>query len=230
MAVQFSVRTNIAAIAKDLDDLARKQLPFATALALTWTAGDVRDRLRANLSDHFTVRSTWVEKSIQITKANKKDPDPAAHVGSLYGPMADHAEGGTKTSRSGKVGIPLAARPTLGATTGLGTFPAKLAGKPGFFVAAFSRGPFKIGSGPETGVFERTAMGAGAFGPVAFRSRKKHSRAARSPRHLKLWWTLEDDVKIKADWPFFGESAQVVDAELFDNFWAAMEFARRTAR
>lgn len=230
MAASLSIRHNIAAVARDLDDLRKKQLPFALATALTWTAQEVRDDAIARLDDHFTVRTNWVRKSMHVDKALKKDPDPAAHVGSIYGPMALHAEGGIKTGRSGDVAVPVGARPTPGASTGLGTFPSKLLGRPNFFVAPFSRNPFQIGSGPETGVFERTALGAGAFGPVARGSRRRRSKAMQSPRHVKLWWTLEDDVKIKAEWPFFAEGIRVVDRELFDNFEAAMEQAVRTAR
>lgn len=230
MPVQIIVRHNLAAVARDLDALAKRELPFAIALALTRTAQDVRDRLRASLPNYFTVRSTWIEKSIQITRAEKKDPDPAAHVGSLYLPMALHAEGGEKTGPQG-VAIPVGARPSAADRTKPTEFPGRLAGRPNFFIAPFSRDPFRIGpGGSEMGVFERMAMASGSFGPVAMRSRKRHSRAAQAPRHLKLWWTLEHDVQIKKDWPFFAESIVVVDAELLDNFWAAMEQARRTAR
>lgn len=227
----ISIRHNLEAVAKDLDELGRKQLPFALATALTWTAQEVRDDARARLPDHFTVRSTWVEKSLQIDKANKKDPDPTAYVGSLYDPMGLHGEGGVKRGRGGRsVGVPVGARPSDTSITGPDVFPAKLASKPNFFVAAFSRNPFRVGAGPETGVFERLATANNAFGPVAMRSRKKNSKAEQSRRHLKLWWTLEEDVKIRQDWPFFAEGIRVVDNELLDNFDAAMEYARRTAR
>ena len=104
----ISIRHNLEAVAKDLDELGRKQLPFALATALTWTAQEVRDDARARLPDHFTVRSTWVEKSLQIDKANKKDPDPTAYVGSLYDPMGLHGEGGVKRGRGGRsVGVPV---------------------------------------------------------------------------------------------------------------------------
>lgn len=226
----ISIRHNLADVIRDLDDLGRKQLPFAVATALTWTAQEVRDDARARLGDHFTVRSTWVEKSMQIDKAEKKDPDPTARVGSLYDPMALHGEGGTKRSKSGAVGVPVGARPSEADITGPDVFPSKLASKPNFFVAPFSRDPFRVGEGPETGVFERLAQHGDALGPVPMRSRKKNSKAEQSRRHLKLWWTLEDEVKIKQDWPFFADGVRVVDSAIFDNFFAAMEQARATAR
>ncbi len=227
MPFRISVRHNLAEVAKDLDDLAKRQLPLATALALTRTAQEVRDRLRANLGEHFTLRGPFVARSIQMDMADRRDADPTARVGSLYGPMALHAEGGEKTGPQG-VAVPVAARSSETARTNPSQFPGRLAGRPNFFIAPFSRDPFRIGpGGSEMGVFERVAQGAGMFGPTAKGRRGKHSRAVSAPRHLKLWWTLESSVNIAPDWPFESEAVAVVDAELFDNFFAAMEQANR---
>ena len=230
MPVRISLRHDLGKAAKDFDDVAKRQVPFALALALTRTAQEVRDQLRSTLGAHFTVRSKWVERSLQIDRAEKRDADPTARVGSLYLPMGLHAVGGTKKSRQGDVAIPVGARPTDEAVTKPNLFPSKLTARPNFFIAPFSRTPFKVGAGTETGVFERQAMGAGMQGPVAMRSRKRHSKAAQSPRHLKLWWTLEDDVRIRAEWPFEKTGIGVVDASLTDNFIAAMEQAMSTKR
>lgn len=239
MAVRHGIRTNLEEVAKDIGDIERTQLPFAIALALTRTAQDVRDELRATLADHFTVRSNWVAKSLQIDKAEKKDADPAARVGSLYLPMALHDIGGEKTGSKGRVGIPVAARANDEDVTKPNTFPKKLEKRPNTFIAPFERAPFRLGQGPETGVFERVPMRHGSYGPVAKgRWGARHSKAAGlgrggkivQPRFLKLWWTLEDDVKIRAEWPFEKTGVQVADASLIDHFWAAMEYAMRTRR
>jgi len=247
MGVRHSIRTNLEEVAKDLGELERTQLPFALALTLTRTAQEVRDELRSTLADHFTVRSKWVERSLQIDKADKKDADPVARVGSLYLPMALHDIGGTKAGTRGKaLGVPVAARPGDEDITKPNTFPGKLKKKPNVFIAPFERNPFRVGTGPERGVFERVPMPHGAFGPVAKPSRTRHSKAAGrgrgwnanrelgertvQPRFLKLWWTLEEDVKIRAEWPFEKTGVQVADAALIDHFWAAMEFAMRTRR
>lgn len=211
MVVSISVSApNIDAIVKDLDDLAKKQVPFATALALTRTAIEAREHLRGGLSDYFTTRSTWVARSIQADRAEKKDLNPTARVGSLYAPMALHAVGGSKTSESGDVGVPVAARANKSQRTRPAQFPARLAAKRGFFIAPFSRAPFRVGQGPNVGVFERVGE--------------------KRRGGLKLWWVLKQEVAIKQDWPFERDAVRVVEAALLDNFVAALEFARRTAK
>lgn len=231
MAIRHGIRHNLEEVAKDLSAIERTQLPFAIATALTRTAGDVRDELRATLRDHFTVRSTWVERSIQSEMANKKDVDPTARVGSTYLPMGLHDVGGEKTGRKGSVGVPVGARENEEDVTKPNSFPNKLLQRPNTFIAPFDRKPFRIGSGSETGVFERIPMPVGAFGPVARGvTRRKRSKAAQNPRFLKLWWTIEEHVKIKAEWPFERTGIAVADAALIDHFWAAMEMAMRTRR
>lgn len=213
MPVVIRVRHNLAELAKGLDDLTKRQLPFAIALALTRTAQDVRDRLQGGIPRYFTERSSWVRRSIQMDMADRKDPDPSAVVGSLYPPMALHAEGGPKTGSEG-VAVPVWARPKETDRTRPAKFPGRLAKKPDFFIAPFQRAPFRVGRGA-------VEEGVGLFQRVGKRGDK---------RHLKLWWTLRDSVQIKQDWPFEGDAVAVVEAELIDNFWAALEQARATAK
>lgn len=60
--MQFSVKADVAEVLKYLDDVQRKQVPFATALALNKTARVTRDRIRRDMPKYldqptaFTVR------------------------------------------------------------------------------------------------------------------------------------------------------------------------------
>lgn len=210
----MSVVTNAAQVAAEVEGFA-DQIPFATALALTRTAQDVQAALKARLGDHFTVRSNWVTNSIRYRPA-KKGVNPVAYVGSVYEPMADQVEGGTKEGRGGRdVAVPVWARRDKGATTKPGQWPGKLAKRKNFFVAPFSTGPFGVGRAARSeegvGLFQRIGRGKGK-------------------KHLRLWWTIRDSVQIKARWPFGEESNAAVRAEFADNFWAALEQARATAK
>jgi hypothetical protein len=84
-----------------LDGEVEKQFAFAGALALTWTAKDVRDDLRARLPLYFTVRNKWNERQIQMRGAKKTQPIPFAEVGSTQEYMEWHATGAWK-ERKGK--------------------------------------------------------------------------------------------------------------------------------
>lgn len=219
----ITVSSNLASVVRDLDDLTKRQVPFATAVALTRTAGDARDRLRGNLDEHFTVRGNWVGRSIQIDRA-EKGHSPVARVGSLYEPMAAHAEGGEKTGK-GEVGVPVWARRKEADRTRPQNFPGKLAQKGDFFAAPFSRSPFRVGHGTDGyGIFQRLGRKKGSgTGP-------KKKRRGPKKRRLRLWWTIHDSVQIKADWPFEREVVGVVESEMLDHFIAALEQARATAR
>lgn len=198
--MRFAIRTNVADLAKDLDDLAKKQIPFATALALTNAAKDVRRHLRDTLTDYFTVRGQWVPRSIQIDQANKKDAAPHAIVGTLYEPMALQAEGGEKRGRAGHdVAIPMAARGSNSDRTTPSQWPGNLLKKKGFHLVEMDNS--------RVGVVQ---------------SFKK------APD--KLWWLLVPEVRVEPRWPFEKLAREEVERELVDNFWAAMERAVATAR
>lgn len=60
-----------------LSDLKRKQLPFATAVALTKTAQAAQKTIRAQLPDRFTIRSPFVERGVRIEAATKAKQEAA---------------------------------------------------------------------------------------------------------------------------------------------------------
>ena len=212
--LSMSVVTNAAQVAAEVEGFA-DQIPFATALALTRTAQDVQSALKARLAEHFTIRSNWVAGSIRYRPA-KKGINPVAYVGTVYEPMADQVEGGTKTGKGGKdVAVPVWARRDKSASTKPGQWPGKLAKRKNFFVAPFSTGPFGVGRAAKTeegvGLFQRIGRGKGK-------------------RHLRLWWTIRPSVKIEARWPFREEATASIGEEFAPNFWAALERARATAK
>ncbi len=196
--MQVSIESNIEEIAKDLDTAAKKQLPFATALALTWTAGHVRDHLRETLPNFFQVRGPFVPNSIRSTMT-KKGAAPVVQVGSVFPRMQEHVEGG---ERAGEDAIPYRARKTPESKTTRKNWPASLlAHKAGFFVKASKFG------------------GATLF-----------QRIGKKGRHLRLWWVLAPDVKVKPRWPFEKLARSEIGRVIDRNFVAALDRALKTAR
>lgn len=109
--VGVRVRTNFAAAVDWLNMLATRQVPFATAKALTMTARDVRDVVRADLPKHFKLRGGWVARGITIQPASKSDwPHCIARAGSRDQFMELQETGGTKRPTKGakNVSIPTA--------------------------------------------------------------------------------------------------------------------------
>ncbi|MGS1020906.1 hypothetical protein [Burkholderia glumae] len=70
----LSVKSDVRALAKKLDALARKQLPFATAQALNATAEQVRDAQRENMRQVLDNPTPFTLNSVAIKRASKSNP------------------------------------------------------------------------------------------------------------------------------------------------------------
>src|SRR5260370_40269244 len=79
--VRIRVIDDVKRFTRDMDEAANRQIPFALARALTRTAQDAQSDVRSDLPRRFTIRNTWVSRSIRITPATKAKPE--AIVGSL---------------------------------------------------------------------------------------------------------------------------------------------------
>lgn len=139
----FSVAIDVRATARDLDRLARKQAPFAVALALTRTAQAAQKALVASLPQKFVIRNGWFAKGIRVESARKADwPHPRAAVYSKDKFAALQETGGTKIGKSGgSVAVPVKVRRTPKQTLPPSRWPGALLRKPGHFVLQTARGP-----------------------------------------------------------------------------------------
>lgn len=73
MAVNINVKSDIDKVVRRLADEARKQVPFATALAITRTAKAVEQDLRGELGSKFDRPTPYVAKGTFSTSAKKTD-------------------------------------------------------------------------------------------------------------------------------------------------------------
>ena len=85
-------------------DVKRKQIPFATALALTVTAADGQKAVRKTLGQRFILRSKWVSAGIRTKKATKRKLQSVVFSRDKF--MADHEKGGVRTPRGVTFAIP----------------------------------------------------------------------------------------------------------------------------
>jgi hypothetical protein len=91
-----------------ISDLHRKQIPFATAKALTDTAKDARAAIVEHLQGEFTLRTAWWKQGNKYginVKAAKKN-DLAAEVFTRAQWMELHETGGVKIPRRRNLAIP----------------------------------------------------------------------------------------------------------------------------
>jgi len=194
------------ALAAWYDYVARRQIPFALSLAVNYTAADAQARLREELPEHFTVRSTWVAKGIRISKLNKKGDDPTAEIWTKDKYMERQVFGGLKTDEtSGEyVGVPIMARRPKTQRTTRGRWPGALAAQRNKY------GLSRIDGGTSDG----------ALGLWRYRKNK-------TPR---LYWILKQSVFVRARWPFFETVHEVVDDRWKSNVVRAWDFALATAK
>ena len=103
--VKIRVIDDVERFTANMDAAGRRQVPFALARALTWTAKDAQSDVREDLPRCYTLRNNWVKNGIRITPATKASPQ--AVVGSLEPFMERQETGGSKRSRGGhRIAVP----------------------------------------------------------------------------------------------------------------------------
>jgi hypothetical protein len=81
----FSVRDNIALVERDLTELQAKELPFATALALTKTAQAVQKDIVAEMGRVFDRPVPFTLRGTYVKPAKKNDLDAAVYFRTFAG-------------------------------------------------------------------------------------------------------------------------------------------------
>jgi hypothetical protein len=95
------------AVDAEFRDIAKNQLPFANALALTRTAQDAQGDVRQGLPVRFTIRrASWMRVNVKIKAAKKTDP--VATVEDTFDAMGLQEAGGQKLPTVGQyLAVPL---------------------------------------------------------------------------------------------------------------------------
>lgn len=143
--LRLEVAADFTPLLRFLDDAQRRQLPFATAVALTNLAKDARALVAGGLRDRFTIRSSWVERGIRYKPAEKRDwPHTSALVYSKDAFMQAQEVGGVKRGRAGgDTPQPLAIRRTKEERTTPSKWPGAQLKRPRTFVRRLTSGPAK---------------------------------------------------------------------------------------
>jgi hypothetical protein len=112
---------------KRLGDALDKQVPFATAVALTRTAMQARDAIREGLPSSFVLRNQFTRNGIRYQRAEKRQwPNAYAVVGSISPYMEIQEEGGTKAARAKAHSIPKGIRSAENRTVPRSKWPGRI--------------------------------------------------------------------------------------------------------
>lgn len=186
-----------------------RQLPFATALALTRTAQDVQAEIRRQLPQRFTLRNSWVEKGIRIERATKSKLE--ARVYSRDDFMRLQETGGTKTPRAGRsLAIPEDVRSSPTQVVRANRRPEALRG---------TRGVFRATIHGLDGLWQRTTTRKGT-----------RTHGFTRERTLKLLFVFKGSVPVRPRFGFFDTGQKTAAERWGANFEAAWSQAVRTAR
>lgn len=124
---RISVESNAPGLAEAFQMLAERQLPFATAVALTRVAQDAQEGVRRDMPHRFKLRGSRLLKGVQITRAEKRDwPNPKAQVGSRDEFMVTQELGGERRPQKGASFMAIPTRVVTSQRTSTGGVPRRL--------------------------------------------------------------------------------------------------------
>lgn len=119
--IAFSVKSNVKGFTKYLNRVQRKQVPFATARALTWTVKEAQNKLIKAMPSTFNVtKKWWLAKQptgIRIKPASKVNLIATVYTNAYFLPLQE--DGGIKIPLKGRgILIPTERTPKYGRKAG----------------------------------------------------------------------------------------------------------------
>lgn len=114
--VQVSIKSNIDDVMKEMTHLERKQLPFATMLAINDTAFAGQRAAKRGMKQYLDNPTPWTVRGVRVKKAKKKDLSGAVYMAGIPGlPGANQdrndyismqTEGGSRLAKGRYLAIP----------------------------------------------------------------------------------------------------------------------------
>lgn len=209
-AFDISVHADTKAISKKLGDLAYRQMPFATAQALTAVAREVSVLEKQALPSIFDKPTPFTQNAIGVIPARKDNHQAVVFMKDITAAYLAPYEFGGKNKGLGSKGVFL--QPANIALNQYGNLPrnktAQLKGKKNVFV-----GKIKGKSGREIdGIWQRIPAAKG------------------KPASLKLLIRFEDPHEAKQHIDWFARAEQVVRRTYAREFGRALARAMATAK
>lgn len=215
---------------------ARRQLPFATSVAVNLTAKDVQEAVRAGLRARFIIRRDWVVQGITIPKVSDKgEPAPTAVVAvdASRGFLDKFEAGGQKIALNPArpIAIPsLAIRPARTDLPPRSLYPSALGLVPVHGVTGIrparqhitARGVVQFKGKRRTFVLNETMYGVQVPGVFQRFGPGKHD--------FRLLWAYKQRIPIPALLQFQDTALKTITARWATNFSNALERALATAR
>ncbi len=119
--LKINVKSNVKKFTRNLNNIQRKQIPFATARALTWTAGAAQTDIQKKIPKTFqTTRKWWLKQQptgVKVRPAKKNALTATVYTNAYFAKLQE--EGGLKAPfKAGGLLIPSDKVPKYGRKAG----------------------------------------------------------------------------------------------------------------
>ena len=219
----ISIRTNIKAFQKDLTAFAQKQMPFATAQALTALAQIVQVEETKALGSVFDRPTPFTQKSVGIVRARKDTLESQVFVKDKAAAYLEPYETGGVNRLNSKALLKPVDQP-VNQFGNLGrTDLAKLKARSDIFI-----GKVKTKSGEIDGVWQRTAATANVVSKTG--KVRRTTRNVNATGHLKLLIRFTDAHKATQHWNYVARAEMLVQKNFNREMGAALARAIATAK
>lgn len=220
-AFDISIKSNLEEIQKKLRAFAYKQLPFATATALTAIAKRVQEAEVKNLSATFNNPSPFTLRSVRTIAARKSNPSACVFVMDKTAEyLTPYEEGGIHVLPSKALLNPKNVTLNQYGQLRKGTL-AALKGRSDIFI-----GPVKTKNGIVNGVWQRTFIRA----DQSIRGKSKVDRRANTTGRLRLWIRFGDALPVNKHLGYQSRAVVVVNRCFNEEMGRALAKALATAR
>lgn len=173
MTIKVTVRTDLFTLERSLDSFARKQLPFATSLALTAIAKRVKDAEDKAIPEIFDAPTPFTQKAVAIIPSRKQTQRAVIFIKDRQAHYLDpYEDGGHQVLNSRALLNPKNIKLNQYGNLSKNTL-ARLKARPDIFI-----GPVKTKGGIVNGVWQRIPPKRGV------------------PAHLKLILRFGDGVEV----------------------------------
>jgi len=225
--VKIDIRADVKALRKDLDALARKQLPFAIARAATATAKKVQAAEGAAILKAIPTATPFTQKSVGVIPARKQNLTATVFVKDIAAAYLEPFEFGGPHFLGKKKGllVPKAQRVNQYGNLTKGTV-ARLKGKPNIFVGPVT---FKKSGQTVWGVWQRPVVGSRRDGVKGVKGNTQ-AIAGGVRSGLKLLIRAEDPMPVKQRLGYMATAKRVVDATFKAELAKALAEAMKTTR
>lgn len=200
--MDFAIRIEgLDKVVKSLNDLEKRQVPFATAKALTMTEKDAQAEVLESLPKQFTLRTAWYKPSsplgFKITPATKTKLQSEIYTKAPF--MSLQETGGIKTPKGEMIAVPTENVRRSKKDRILRSQ------RPAYLLHQAKRRAFIM----KQGIWQRTGRGRGT---------------------LRLMYALVPKAKISSRLHFYQTCRGVVERRFKQNFDKAFAEAMRTAK